>query len=497
MIKNRNPVFIVIDLGAESGRVIASSFGLEKLSLEVIHRFPNKPQKLESGLHWDIYGLWKEIKTGLAKASEMYGENIASIGVDTWAVDFGLFDENGSLLATPFHYRDKRTHGIMDCTFDKISKSEIFNRTGIQFLQFNSIFQLYSLVKSKSELLNSATTLMMIPDIFNFWLTGKKGIEFTNATTTQLLDYLNGDWSADILKKLEIPQNIFPNIIQTGTVLGNLLPSLAEELGVKEVPVIAVASHDTASAVAATPLNNKDEIYLSSGTWSLMGIEVDEPIVNEASLKYNFTNEGGIEGTYRFLKNISGMWLVQECKRFWETTLNANYTYSQLTELAKSAEENKVIINPSDLQFLAPANMPTTIQEYCKETNQPSPESKGEIVRCVLESLALEYRWVMERLQELSGRNFDKIHVIGGGSQNELLNQLTADFTGKIVEAGPVEATAIGNALVQAKASANINSISDGRTLVKKSFNRKTFLPKENRDEELYLRFLKLKNNNK
>jgi rhamnulokinase len=483
-------VYLAVDLGAESGRVVAGHFDGERVSLTEIHRFPNGPVDVRGTLHWDILGLWSNIKTGLAEAATRYGDRVAGIGLDTWGVDFGLLAADGTLLSNPVHYRDSRTDAMMDRAFELVPRAEIFERTGIQFMQLNSLYQLLALAEADSPVLDAATTFLNVPDLFNFWLTGRKVSEFTIATTTQCYDPRAGDWATGMLEALGIPTEIFGEIVPPGTVLGPLDGSIAEETGLPEVLVIAPATHDTGAAVAAVPMDPDNAIYLSSGTWSLMGIEAEAPIINEAMLTYNLTNEGGVNGTFRILKNIMGLWLVQECRREWQRA-GEDHSYDAMVEMAAAAPAFGPLISPEDARFLPPGDMVPRIRGFCAETDQPVPETKGGVLRCALESLALEYRWVAERLDELAGHRLDTIHIIGGGSQHTLLDQFTADATGRTVVTGPVEATALGNVLVQAQALGDIGSVADGREVIRRSFALETYEPQDSEAwDEAYARYL-------
>ncbi|TFG71062.1 MAG: rhamnulokinase [Anaerolineales bacterium] len=493
MTKTQDQVYLAVDLGAESGRVIAGHFNGQRVELEVMHRFPNGPVNVMGSLNWDILRLWSDIKTGLAKAASVYGERIAGIGLDTWGVDFGLLDAGGSLLGNPYHYRDSRTNGIMDIAFKKVPREVMFERTGIQFMQFNSIFQLTAMAETNPALLGIAETFLNIPDLLNYWLTGRKVSEFSIATTSQCYDPRAGDWAYSILEKLGIPTHIFGEIVPPGTVLGTLLPDIAAETGCPEVPVIAPATHDTGSAVAAVPMDPENAIYLSSGTWSLMGIESQKPVINAKMLEYNLTNEGGVGNTFRLLKNIMGLWLIQECRREWARQ-GDDLDYGTMVDMAASAPPFGPVVCPGDDLFLAPGDMSTRIRAFCEGTGQNAPASRGAVLRSALESLALEYRWVAERLDEIAGKHLETIHIIGGGSQNELLDQFAADATGRTVVTGPIEATALGNVMVQALALGNINSLAEGREVVKKSFTLKTFEPGDTAAwDDHYDRYMKIR----
>ena len=477
MTQSHSPCFLAIDLGAESGRAVTGWIdGQDKLQLQEIHRFTNGPVRLLDSLHWDVLRIWYEIQAGLEKAASQYPGQLTSIGLDTWGVDFGLLAKDDTLLSNPVHYRDNRTEGMMERAFARVPRADIYQATGIQFMQLNTVYQLLSMAETHSPLLAMADSLLLMPDLFNFWMCGCKVTEFTNATTTQCYRADSGGWADDMLKKLGIPTAIWQEVFQPGTVLGNLRPVLAEHSGAGRLQVIAPATHDTGSAVAAVPAKGTDYIYISSGTWSLMGMEVKHPIITAESLAADFTNEGGVAGTYRFLKNITGLWLVQECRRHWEKE-GTHYSYDDLTRLAEEAPAFGPLVVASDKRFLSPGDMPARIQAYCRQTGQMAPETPGAIIRCALESLALEYRIVAESLDRFAGHTIPVIHIIGGGSRNTLLNQLAADATGKVVVAGPAEATAIGNLIVQAVATGQLSSIGEGRAIVRKSFVAGTYEP--------------------
>jgi rhamnulokinase len=485
--------FAAVDLGAESGRVMLCHFDGSALALEEAHRFPNIPVQVTGTLHWDILRLWSEIKHGLAVCGRQAGGPLTSIGVATWAVDFGLVGRDGALLGNPVHYRDARTQGMIEAACARVPRAEIFAQTGIQFLPINTLYQLLSLAAVGSPALEAAATLLTIPDLLNYWLSGVAVNEFTNATTTQCYNPNTGQWAWDLLNRLGLPRRIFGPIVQPGTNLGPLRPDLAAELDLPAVPIIAPATHDTGSAVAAAPLTDGGSIYLSSGTWSLMGVELPQPVITQRSLAYNFTNEGGVNGTFRLLKNIMGLWLVQECRRTWANQ-GEDYGYAQLTALAEQAAPLVSLVDVADERFFAPGDMPARIQATCRDSGQLVPESVGEIVRCALESLAFEYRLVAERLDELTGRYLPAIHIIGGGAQNTLLNTFTANATGRRVVAGPVEATALGNVLVQAVAGGHLASIAEGRELVRRSFPLSSFESESSPLwEAAYQRYLSLK----
>ncbi len=483
---------LAFDLGAESGRAVLGHLDGERLRLEEVHRFGNGPVPLLGSLHWDVLRLWAEVMAGLRAAAAQAGRALASVGVDTWGVDFALLAGDGSLLGNPYHYRDRRTDGIMEEAFQVVPRAEIYAQTGIQFLQFNTLYQLLAMVKAGSAALAAAQTLLTIPDLFHYWLSGCQANEFTIATTTQCYDPRRGDWAIDLLQRLGIPTHILGRIVPPCTVLGPLQAEVAREADCPVVPVVAPGSHDTASAVAAVPATRPDYAYLSSGTWSLMGVEVQQPLISAESLACNVTNEGGVGGTFRLLKNIMGLWLVRECRRAWARSGEA-LSYDDLTQLAAEAPAFGALIVPGDARFLPPGDMPARIQAFCRETGQAVPESRGQVIRCALESLALEYRRVLAQLEGLAGHPLPVLHVVGGGSRNRLLNQFTANATGRAVIAGPVEATATGNILGQALALGHIGSLAEGRALVRRSFDLVTFEPERSAAwDDAYARYLQL-----
>jgi rhamnulokinase len=485
--------FLALDLGAESGRAMLGQFDGERLQLSQVHRFPNEPVRLPDGLHWDVLRLWSEVKQGIALAVREQAQNLASVGIDTWAVDFGLLDHSGALTSNPYHYRDSRTDGMLDAAFRRVPRAEIFEQTGIQFLQLNSLYQLLSMVVNCSPALEIAETFLTIPDLLNFWLTGQTVCEFSNATTTQCYSPHEDDWAQYLLGRLGIPSHIFPRIVPPGTDLGRLLPHVAEEVGLQPggmTAVIAPACHDTGSAVVAVPATAPDFAWISSGTWSVVGAEVPEPVINEQSSRYNFTNEGGACGTFRFSRNVMGLWLVQECRRTWAYQ-GQEYSYDELTEMASQAAPFQAVLDPDYGEFFKPGDMPARIRSFCQMTKQSVPQSKGATLRCALESIALKYRWVLERLEEMLGRRLDPLYIVGGGTQNRTLSQFTADAVGRQVITGPVEATATGNILMQMMALGHIASLDDGRAVVRKSFDLSIYEPGSRAGwDEAYARLL-------
>jgi len=459
---------LAFDLGAESGRAMLGRLDSERLQLSEVHRFPNRPVASADGLHWDVQGLFAEIKRGLTLCCERYGPP-ASIGVDTWGVDFGLLDGDGQLIFDPFHYRDRRTEGVMAEAFKRVPRRDIFEQTGIQFLPFNTLYQLFSMALDGSPLLARAATFLTIPDLFNYRLTGRAVCEFTNATTTQFYDPRARAWATSLLQRLGIPTHFLPQVVMPGTHVGALLPAVAAETGAGSVPVVAPACHDTGSAVAAVPAEGDDFAYISSGTWSLVGVEVREPVISDASLAANLTNEGGVGGRFRLLRNVAGLWLLQECRSCWAAG-GAAPSYDELASLAEQAPPFVSLVDPDDPSFSSPPDMPAAVVDFCRRTGQTEPSDRATVVRCILESLALKYRWVLEQIEEVLGYRVSVIHVVGGGTRNRALCRFTADATGRPVVAGPAEATAAGNVIVQAMALGQVASLEEGRALVRRSF---------------------------
>ena len=469
---------LAFDFGASSGRAMLFSFDGETLSMEEMHRFSNDPVLVGGSFHWDILRLFHEIKTGILKTINAGHRDIMSIAFDTWGVDYGLFDEKGKLLGNPYHYRDTRTDGMIEKADKEVGKKYIFDHTGIQFNFFNTIFQLIAARDDSS--LKSAKHLLFIPDIFNYFLTGEMKNEYTEASTSQLLNPYKKEWDAELMKKLNIPTEIFKDIIHPGETVGYLTDELCEELGCPKIPVIAVGSHDTASAVASVPVTEDyPYAYIRSGTWALMGSELDKPEITDSSYKYNFTNEGGVCGKIRFLKNIMGLWIVQECRRQWARE-GKEFSFADLGQAARGATPFRSFINPDDQSFATPGNMPRRIREFCEKTGQYVPETEGEIIRCAMESLAFKCRMVTEALEDVQGKSLEVIHMLGGGIQDTLLCEFISCATKKKVAAGPVEATSTGNAVIQYMALGKIASLAEARKIIANSFPIKHYQPKDN-----------------
>ncbi len=470
---------LTVDLGAESGRVMAVGFDGKQLSIEKLRRFANPQTIVNKTIHWDLLHLWREIQAGIDAGSRY---NPVSIGVDTWGVDFCLLDKQGDLIGNPVSYRDSRTEGMMEVVFSRLPRAEVYALTGLQFMRINTLYQIMSLMQSGSSQLQIADTFLMLPDLINYWLTGVKVSEFTIATTSQMFNPTRGDWAYELLDALKFPTHIMPEIVPPGTRLGEY----------EGITVIAPACHDTGSAVAAVPTRTGAYAYISSGTWSLVGLEIEEPIINESSLDANMTNEGGVYGTYRLLRNVTGLWIVQQCRHTWASQGDA-YSYEKLVDMAVDAAPFVSLIFPNDPIFLPPGDHPRKVREYCAATGQPVPATRGAIMRAVLESLALTYRDVLETLRRLSEQNIEVVHIVGGGSQNGLLNQMTADATGIPVIAGPVEATVLGNALVQLITLAEIDDLIQGRGIVARSGGLRRYDPCPSAGwQEAYDRFQQL-----
>jgi rhamnulokinase len=470
--------FLAIDLGAESGRGMLGILDRGILSLEELHRFPNTPVRLPTGLYWDTLRLFQEIRHALAICGRERKMALDGIGIDTWGVDFALLGADGALVDNPRHYRDARNTQItIERTFALAPREEIFGETGIQFMPINTLYQLHAMKLAQAPALGIAKTLLFTPDLFNYWLTGVMRAEVSIASTSQFYNPAKKVWATGLLRRLGIGESILPEIVPSGTRLGTLLPEVAEASGLAaDTPVFASASHDTASAVAAVPAEGNDWGYISSGTWSLMGVELDTPVINDHSLALNFTNEVGAGGTIRLLKNIAGLWLLQECRRAWALA-GREYTYAELVELAAAAPScGEKTIDPDG--FPEPGHMPERIVEHCRRRGWNTPEQPGGMVRLILESLAASYRKVLENLETLTGRRINRIHIVGGGSRNELLNQLAANTMRRTVIAGPAEATAAGNVLVQAIGAGIVSGAGEAREIVRRSFPIQVYEPR-------------------
>jgi rhamnulokinase len=479
---------LAFDLGAESGRAVLGSLQADNLTIEELRRFPNEPVQYNGELHWDVPRLWLEMQKALALAASTRGIKLSGIGVDTWGVDYALLGENGALLENPFHYRDSRTGGVMERVCGVLSRDEIYSQTGIQFMEVNTLYQLYAGFQKTPKLYRSAERLLTIPDLFNFWLTGEASCEFTNATTTQFYNPRQRRWATELLQKLGLPTHFLPPVIQPGTVLGPLSAAVASQTGAGTVPVIAPACHDTGSAVAA--VHSADQsVFISSGTWSVLGTEVREPVINSVAQRLNFTNEGGVCGTFRLLKNIAGLWLLQACRRDWQCR-GQDYSYSELVGLAQAKPGFRSLVDPDHPSFLRAASMPEAISRFCRVTDQPEPEDPAAYTRAILEGLALKYRLVAEALEQLTGKSSREIRIVGGGAKNQLLNQLTADATGRRVIAGPTEATALGNIGMQMLATGAARSLTEVREVIARSFPPQVYEPREtDKWQEVYKTF--------
>ncbi len=482
--------YLAFDLGAESGRAMLGVIAGGRLALEELHRFANTPVRVTTGLYWDTFRLFHEILRGLAIAGRERGLRLDGIGIDTWGVDFCLLGPDGALVDNPRHYRDARNNGMMERAFAMVPREEIFAHTGLQFMQFNSLYQLLAIRLGGSPALEAASRLLFMPDLFNYWLTGVQKAELTIASTSQFYNPLRKRWATELLDRFDLPAAILPEIVSPGTLLGPLADGVAGESGLAGAPVFATACHDTASAVAAVPGQGADWCYISSGTWSLMGVELEEPVVSARALELTLTNEIGMSGRVRLLKNIAGLWLLQECRRAWALG-GHEYSYDELAALAAAARPFAALISPD--AFLEPGRLPERISAFCRDSGQAPPAQPGEMCRVILESLALRYRQVLESLEALLGRRLGVIHIVGGGSRNRLLNQLVADSTGRRVVAGPAEATAAGNVLVQAIGAGHLAGLDEARELVRRSFPLEVFEPASRAGwDEAYEKFQRL-----
>ncbi len=466
--------FFAVDIGASSGRTILGTLNNSMLTIEELTRFANPLIEINGHFYWNLLSLYESIIEGLKKVAHQ-GIKISSIGIDTWGVDFMAIDKNREIVGMPYAYRDPHTATAPDNFFQLIPCKEVYEATGIQIMNFNSLFQFFTLHKNKSTLLKEADKIMFMPDGLSYLLTGEVVMEYTIASTAQILNPYKKELDCRLLEKVGLDKSQFGRFVLPGTVIGNLSQSVCKQTGVEPIPVVAVAGHDTASAVASVPTDDVCFAYLSSGTWSLMGIEVQEPIINEQTYHLNFTNEGGVEGTIRFLKNICGMWLLEQCRKEWD----CNLSYTHLVEQASKSEPFKYLVNPDAEVFANPTTMTRAIVDYCINTGQSAPQTIGEHVRCIFESLALRYKQVFDHLQELAPFDIKKLHVIGGGSKNNLLNQFTANALNVPIVSGPSEATAIGNIMLQAKALGLVSSLSDMRKVINNSVHPEVFLPQD------------------
>lgn len=463
-----------VDLGAQSGRVAVGRFDGSRLAIEEMRRFPNVPVRVRGTLHWDVLRLYGDVLDGLRAAAR--DETVDSVAVDAWGVDFGLIDRAGRLVQNPVHYRDSRRAAAVDSVFARVAPRELYERTGIQLLPINTLFELAAMAAESDPVLVAADQLLLIPDLFHFWLCGARTSEFTNATTTQCFDARTGAWATDLLERLAIPLQLLPEVVDPATELGPVAGEVDAETGLGAATVVAVATHDTGSAVAGTPLRGERSAFISIGTWSLVGIESAEPFVSDAAYRANLTNEGGIGGTFRVLRNVTGLWLLEECRRAWALG-GSPWPLDELVAAARSAPALRSLVDPNETLFTSPGDMPARIADYCERTGQPRPASQGAIVRCIFESLALKHAESVELLVRVTGRPIDELYVVGGGANNELLCEWTAAAAGRPVHAGPAEATLVGNLLVQAIALGELASLDDAREVVRRSFSLTTYEP--------------------
>lgn len=486
--------YLAVDMGASSGRHVVGLLDGRQLRLEELYRFENGPVEADGRMYWDLLALWSHVRQGLRAGAARFGNEIVSVGVDTWGVDFGLLSR-GELLGNPYHYRDARTNGMMEKAFSLVSRAEIFQHTGLQFMQFNTLYQLLAMKLAKSPLLDVADRMLMVPDLFHWLLTGVQCNEMSEASTSQFYNPVRGGWATELLEKFGLPTHILGNICQPGTDLGPLRNSVSSDTGLK-AHVVLPGSHDTASAVMAVPAQSKpgqrpDWCYISLGTWALMGIESPHPVITPKVAELNFTNEGGVGNTIRLLKNITGLWMVQECRRIWNQS-GRNWGWEDLNRLSTAAPSLVSFINPDASEFLAPENMPEAICGFCQKTGQPVPANEGAVLRCALESLAMKFRQVLSMCEELAGGRIDTIHIVGGGTKNQQLCQAAADACGRRVVAGPVEATAIGNIMMQAVAAGDVGSIAEARDVIRRSFEVQEYEPHNTAAwDEAYERFVK------
>ncbi|MBN2559137.1 MAG: rhamnulokinase [Clostridia bacterium] len=467
------------DYGASSGRAMLGIFDGERISLEEVHRFSNDPVNINGTLYWDVLRLFHELKTGMIECRKQGHGDISAIAIDTWGVDFGLLDKDGRLIENPVHYRDARTDGMIEKACEIVPREEIYGRTGIQFMQFNTIFQLFALSRTRPELLERADRMLFMPDLLNYFLTGSIYSEYSIASTAQMLDIRTGDWDRGLLDRLGIPHHFLADIIDGGNAVGILKPGICEETGIGPVPVIAVAAHDTGSAVISAPAETDNFAFLSSGTWSLLGTELKKPIVNEKAAGLDYSNERGFNRTIRLLKNIMGLWIYQDCRRQWNREEETEVSFDELELAAREAGPFRSLIDVDNDMFYHHGRMPEKVQEFCKNTGQPVPETKPQIVRCIMESLALKYRYVFEGLEEVVGRRIPDLHIVGGGCRNMMISRFTASALGRTVTTGPVEATAAGNVIAQLIALGHIKDMAHGREVIRRSFEIREFKPED------------------
>lgn len=487
--------FIGVDLGASSGRVMAGHWDGRRFQVEELHRFPNGGVCIGDRIHWDVLRIWEQILQGLSRFSAIHRSCPVSLGVDGWGIDYGLLDNRGRLISNPVHYRDPRTEGVPERLFDIIDERTLFSATGVQSWRINTLFQLYSMVIAGDAELQFAKTLLTIPDLFSYFLCGETSVEYTEATTTQMFSPHANDWARQVMRKVGIPEKILPGVSRPGARLGYARPAVRKECGFSQnVPVIAVASHDTASAVAAIPNMDANSGFISSGTWSLMGTEISAPNTSDEARRFGFTNEGSATGGFLLLKNLAGLWIIQECLRCWEKA-GRDYDWSEIIEAATRALAFGSLLNPNDSVFELPADMPAAVQQYCRETEQPVPRGVGEFARALFEGLALSYRMVLESLETLTSRSLSTIRIVGGGSQNTLLSQMVADACNRVVVAGPAEATVLGNVMMQAKATGHIGDLRQGRIAVAESCECQTYEPRHSAAwDEAFARFERMTN---
>jgi len=469
--------YLAFDIGASSGRAILGTLENGQVSIQEVHRFSNEMCFIKGHYHWDIFKLFEELKQGLKKCIFQFNTIPDSLSIDTWGVDFGLLDENDQIIGLPFAYRDSITDTAMEEVFEIVKPFDLYSVSGIQFMKFNSIFQLWAIKKAYPDIINKAKKLLFMPDLLGFMFTGKCWAEQTIASTSQLIDPSSKQWLGGLMDKLELPAELLQTIVEPGSVVGKLLPEIQEELGCGAIPVVASCAHDTAAAIASIPATGQDWVYISSGTWSLMGMELAKPVLNEAAFSGSFTNEGGFANTTRFLKNITGLWLLQECKKIWDK--EEKISYSDLVEMSTNAPPFQSLVDPDHQDFMNPENMVDSINSYCQRTGQEEPEEIAGLTRCIFESLALKYKYTLDLLLKSNPASPKVLHIIGGGTYNELLCQYTANATGLSVVAGPAEGAALGNILVQAFASGKVNGAEEIREVAKLSVQTKNYQPED------------------